>query len=290
MPATLTDLNPTTAAAGELLTLVGSGFAAGARVIYAGQVITVSDVTPTVVSESEIRSIVPDILRDVAGDYQVSVANVAEDPSNALALELYALPPVETVYPLCTLAALKLALGVAPTETADDAKYQELINIASTAISGYCGRQFRLLPYSESYDGDGTGLLRLKNTPIVAVTALSIGGEAVPESDFSVYDEYLRCDDDGEYSARLRSSSRVFPLGRKNIAVTYTAGYAAVPAEISHACILQISYLVNTLTRQGIVTEGNTIAGVQTTFSSGLLAPAVRALCNRYRRQKVAVV
>lgn len=290
MPSTLIALNPSTVAAGELLLLAGSGFVAGARVIYTGTSITVSDVSATVVSETEIRSVVPDVLRDQAGNFHVTVANPAEDPSNALAVELYSLPPVEGAYPLCTLLSLKNALGVSPTETADDAKYQQLINMASAMLAGYCGRQFRVSSFSEILDGDGSPILRLRNTPIIAVNSLLVDGEALPATDYSVYDEYLMCGSDGDYNARLRSSGRVFPEGRKNIEVAYMAGYSVIPAEIVHACVLQVSYLMNTLTRQGITSDGNTTAGVQTAFSQGLLAPAVRAICNRYRRPKVAVV
>ena len=288
MPVVITALNPSAAAAGDLLTISGSALSAVTAVIYAGPTITVTDVVP-VAEADQVRSVVPEILRQASGEFLVSVIAGAEE-SNQLPLDLENLPPVEAVYPLATLADVKSALGVDSAETADDAKYQRLIRDASATIAGYCQRQFRVLDYQERYDGDGSPLLRLRHTPIVSVQSLSIDGTVVPSTDYSVYDEFLQCVNEADYSARLRTSGRIFPEGTLNVLVSYSAGYAVVPAEINHACVLQVSYLMNTLTRQGIVNEGNTTAGVQTSFSEGTLAPAVRSICNRYRPRKVAAV
>lgn len=290
MPTTLTALNPTTAAAGDTLTLVGSGFAAGIRVEYSTALVSVTDPTPELVNAAELRSVVPDLLQGLAGELSVKVCNPGEEVSNALLISLLAQPQVETVFRLCSLAALKAALGLTASEDYADARYLTLVEMASSSIAGYCEREFRVLSYVEACDGDGSGLLRLANTPIVAVTALSIEGETIPPAEVKVSPEFIRMEGDLDYSARLRSSGRVFPEGIQNITVAYTAGYAAVPAEISHACILQVAYLVNTLNKQGLVSEGNTTAGVQTALAQGLLAPAVKSICNRYRRPKVMAI
>lgn len=290
MPTTLTALNPMTASAGEPLTLVGSGFAAGIRVDYSTALVSVTDPTPELVNSAELRSVVPDLLQGLAGDVSVSVCNPEEEPSNVLIFGLLAQPPVQGVFRLCSLAGLKAALGLAASEDDSDARYSALIEMASSSITAYCEREFQVAAYVEACDGDGTGLLRLAHTPIVAVSALSIDGSAVPLSEVKVSPEFIQLEGDLDYSARLRSSGRVFPEGIQNITVAYTAGYTAVPAEISHACILQVAYLMNTLTKQGLVNEGNTTAGVTTAFAQGLLAPAVRSICNRYRRPKVMAI
>jgi hypothetical protein len=290
MPTTITALNPTTASAGAPLTLVGSGFAQGIRVEYSTALVSVTDPMPELVNSAELRSVVPDLLQGLAGEVSVKVCNPDEEVSNALLINLLAQPQVETVFRLCSLAALKSALGLMASEDNADARYLTLIEMASSSIAGYCERWFKVESYVEACDGDGTGLLRLAHTPIVSVSALSIDGASVPLTEVRVSPEFIQFDGDGEYSPRLRSAGRVFPDGIQNITVAYTAGYTAVPTEISHACILQVAYLVNTLNKQGLVSEGNTTAGVQTALAQGLLAPAVKSICNRYRRPKVMSV
>ena len=290
MPSTLTALNPTTASAGETVTLVGSGFAAGIRVEYSTALVSVTDPTPDLVNSAELRSVVPDLLQGLAGEASVKVCHPDEEVSNALLISLLAQPQVETVFRLCSLAALKAALGLTASEDEADTRYTALIELASSSIAAYCEREFKVSSHVEACDGDGSGLLRLAHAPILSVSALSIDGAAIPLAEVKVSPEFIQLAGNLDYSERLRSWGRIFPEGIQNITVAYTAGYTVVPAEISHACILQVAYLINTLTKQGVVSEGNTTAGVNTAFAQGLLSPAVRSICNRYRRPKVMAI
>ena len=127
-------------------------------------------------------------------------------------------PIVEEVQPLCTLSLLKAVLGVSVEETLDDPKLQALIGKASTQIAAYCGRDFAVVEVEdELQDGDDSPLLTLARTPILAVTALSIDGQAVDVAEVKVYPNYIRFEDSGEYNPRLRSSNRIFPGGAQNI-------------------------------------------------------------------------
>jgi hypothetical protein len=192
---------------------------------------------------------------------------------------------------LCTLAELKAFLGVAAEETADDARYGELIKTASAQIIGYCGRSFEIVAVeNELHDGDGTEELRVDLTPIAAVAALSIDGQAESVSELAIYHTMVAFKDSGTYNARLRSTGRVFPIGRQNVSISYLAGYAAVPREIVDMCKLQVVHLMNVGTKQGIVSETNQVAQATTTYSDKALAPFVRATCSRYRRTRMAAV
>ncbi|GIU80179.1 MAG: hypothetical protein KatS3mg005_3417 [Bryobacteraceae bacterium] len=287
MAALLTSLSPTPARPGEWLTLSGSGFLPGVRVDYRAANVSASDTNPQLVSSSELRSIVPDLFQGMSGQLLVSVLNPGDDPTNELALDIAANPDVAQTFPLVSLGQLKSALGLRLDDESQDDRFRQLILLASAAIAGYCEREFRVLEYAESYDGDGTSVLRLRHTPIIEVLALSIFGQLVPVSEVKVTPEFLQFEDAGSYEARIRAMARYFPAGVQNIQVSYRAGYEQVPAEIAQACILQVSYLMNTLAKQGVANEGNTTAGVQTAFQQGLLAPAARVLANRYRRPKV---
>lgn len=192
---------------------------------------------------------------------------------------------------LCSLEDVKTFLGVAQDETLDDNKLSAMIEGASAQIAGECAREFSAQQISgELADGDGTNLLRLASTPILEVTALEIAGEPVPVSEVKVYPEYVKLSEDGEYQPRLRASARIFPRGTQNISVSYRAGYETIPPEIRHACVLQVAHLMNTANKQGVVSEGNAAAGVNTAYAQAQLAPAVRAICSRFRRPRVGVI
>lgn len=290
MAALLSSVSPSTAAAGAVIVISGSGFAAGARVDYRSEFGAASDTNPVLVSAGELHSTVPDLLQGMAGRVQVSVVNPGQDPSNELALDVAGLPSIGAVEPLCALGSFKAALGIRLDDASQDARFRHLIAMASAAIIGYCGRDFSLHEYTESYDGDGTGLLRLRHTPIVELISLSIDGSTVPTSDVKVYSEFIAFDEEADYDARLRGTARLFPAGAQNVLVSYRAGFVTVPTEISHACILQAAYLMNTMAKQGIANEGNSQAGVQTAYVQGWLEPAARTLANRYRRTKASVI
>src|SRR5207302_1144807 len=80
--------------------------------------------------------------------------------SNEADYALAAWPPVEQVYPLCSLGGLKAILGIPPTETGDDSKYLALIQAASATINRETGLDFRQAVLTgELQDGDSSPLL-----------------------------------------------------------------------------------------------------------------------------------
>lgn len=192
---------------------------------------------------------------------------------------------------LCTVAQVKAVLGVASDETSEDAKLAALISLASAQIRSYCRRDFAAVTVTaERYDGDGSAMLTLASTPILEVTALAIDGQAVGLAEVKVYPSYIRFEDSGEYNPRLRASCRVFPAGALNVSVSYRAGFAAVPADIANACVLQTVHLLNTVPKLGIVSETSSVAQATTAYSQGPLTPAARIVCNRYCRAEVIAV
>lgn len=291
MPAILTSIAPAAGKPGTNATISGSGFEPGCRARFAQGALTAT-VAPTVIAAGQIQVTVPNLLQGLAGAVLVSVVlSGEEEASNEIDFTIASLLDIETAAPLCSLGGLKCVLGVAPNETFDDAKYQELINRASAAIIGACGKDFRQhIIVGELHDGDGSGLLDLNQTPILSVSALSIDGQAVDVSEIKVYPQYLRLLDGDEYQPRLRAHTRVFSRGVQNVSVSYTAGYASIPIRIVEACCLQVVFLQNVGNKQGVSSESNQVAQTSTIYSEAALAPAVRDICSRYRKTRVGVV
>lgn len=289
--ATLNSLDPTTVEPGDVLTLNGADFEAGAVVEYMAAGFSAQDAAPTILSAIAMTSIVPDVLLGLSGEVQVSVKNPAALGSNWLVFTMTAVPDVEESTPLCSVGAVRRLLAIGASETVDNTRLRYLIEVASSQIRGHCRTDFVLETHTdEKYDGDGTSMLELRGTPIAAVAALSIDGQAVDLAELKVYPNYIAFEDSGEYNPRLRASERIFPAGRQNIQVTYSEGYAKIPRSVSDACALQVVFIINTSQKQGVETEGNQSQGVNTTWSQDQLAPAVREALRQYRKVKVKVV
>jgi len=141
----------------------------------------------------------------------------------------------------CTKEDVSDFCGVATSDMKDSWS-----RIVEGLIDEHTGSRFDAVhTYTEAYDGDGTNTLILNNAPIVSVTSVSIDDVALQSSDYVVYSSgYIRLVS-SNYGAldRALGSGSVFPVGRQNIDVVYTANAATVPAYVQLAAILAISEL-----------------------------------------------
>ncbi len=249
-----------------------------------------ADALANVVSATEIRSTIPDVLAGRAGSVLVSVSTPAGQMSEQLSVALAETPSVEYVRVLASRSTVKAMLGIASTETFDDTKLDALIRAASVQVASECQRKFDLVNHVELYDGDGTPSLMLRHTPVVAVNGVTIEGQSIPVEEISIGSGWVRFEDTGDYNPRLRSSARVFPRGVRNIQVDYQAGYALIPADINLACQMQCAFLYTQMAKQGLVSEGNSNAGVTTAYLNEPLTPAAKRICMRYKASRLGVI
>jgi hypothetical protein len=275
---------------GSELILHGSGFAAGSTVHYISDQWSMADAMATVVNATEIRSTIPDVLAGSAGSVWVSVSSPDGQTSGRLSIDLAETAAVEFVRLLASRSTVKAMLGIAASETFDDAKLDALIRAASVQVASECQRKFDLVNYVELYDGDGTPSLMLRHAPVAAVNSVLIDGAAAPLEEISIGSGWIRFEDTGDYNPRTRASMRVFSRGVRNIQVDYQAGYALIPADINLACQMQCAFLYTQITKQGLVSEGNSNAGVTTAYLNEPLTPAAKRICMRYKTTKLGVI
>jgi hypothetical protein len=129
----------------------------------------------------------------------------------------------------------------------DDTLISSLITSVSAEILQQIGRgAIVTASYTETRDGTGTSTMALKYFPITAVASLKIDTTLVQPSPDGVqpgfvFDDYvLKLVGVPPYlnsggSVQLWTAPWVFRCGKMNIVVNYTAGYAAVPADLSQA-------------------------------------------------------
>jgi hypothetical protein len=115
----------------------------------------------------------------------------------------------------CTLADVKAALRLAPSDTTEDALLENAIEAASRRIDGYCGTFF--------YQKQSTVELFTRFPYVCQIPDLALSSIT------------LRTDDNGD-------GAKTFPLlydpNRPAIQLTGTFGYASVPDDVREACVL----------------------------------------------------
>jgi hypothetical protein len=187
---------------------------------------------------------------------------------------------------LVTLDAVKQDLNI--TNTNDDAQLKRLITEISAWILNQMNRGAILqASYTERRSGTGGDQIQTKYFPIISVESLSVNGIAVPSSPDSVQPGFVfdglsifmlggTCLNDGSLHPGQ------FWRGRQNVQISYTAGYATVPADIERAVIDQIVFTFRRLPKLGTITQS--MGGVTTaTFSQKDTAPGVTGVINQYR-------
>jgi hypothetical protein len=95
---------------------------------------------------------------------------------------------------------------------------QQYVDSAENIVNNYLGYSPTLHKYTHYFNGTGDGELQLKARPIQGIISMEINGESVPVTE-------LRFDKDSEFIC----FDKIFPLGKRNITVEYTAGYGTVP-------------------------------------------------------------
>src|SRR5262249_16702315 len=140
----------------------------------------------------------------------------------------------------------------------DDALLARLITAASQFIQAWLGRQIAPADWIEIRDGTGGQRLVFANTPVTAVLSLTIDGLAIPPAPRG-----------GGFGAgyvfgagELDLRGYVFTRRARNVVVSYTAGYEAVPAELAQACIELVCLRYRERSRVGEVSK--TLGGGET--------------------------
>ena len=181
---------------------------------------------------------------------------------------------------LISMADVKAYLG-GDLQSNDDAVLARLISAASAFFVTACARPILERSYSELYDGKGNGRLYLRQTPVTAVTALSIDDVPVPRATIP-----------GEPGWRLNGNiillfGHWFHRGLMNVAVTYTAGYPAPPADVAEAVMELVGLRYRGRDRLGKISEG--LGGMATTaYAQKDVSPFVASVIVRYAKANLA--
>jgi len=148
---------------------------------------------------------------------------------------------------IVTLAQAKEQLKIVDTNTNEDTVLEGYINDISSAVELYCKRKFASQSItSELHDGDGTRFLYPRYFPVQQLST-----EANPSDAQKLASLQYRDSPDGDWTDIETDINRVFldtgdnawrsfielyveyfPVGRRNISLTYKAGYTTIPTDV----------------------------------------------------------
>ena len=188
------------------------------------------------------------------------------------------------------LEDMKNFLGV--TGDDDNDLLIALINGSSGFVEAYTDRKLKSTSYDKDdsddrkftwYDGDNTGKLFLREYPVTAVSAVEVSGAtiaAASSTDYYGSTGYLLYRDRGEVFYE-----NGFDLGKQNVRVSYTAGYAATDREwyeLQDLCRSLVGWTYNNRQHLGFKSErllnyAYTRSDIRETWQKQML--------NRYRRK-----
>lgn len=166
---------------------------------------------------------------------------------------------------LTTVQAVKDHLaGKVTVPTEHDAMLEVIVNAVSEEIEGDCGRHFETAARTETYSGRGDYRLRLKNRPVTAVTSVKVGTVTVTD--------YTTESESGILVRKDGDKIGTWPLGVRNIEVTYTAGYVlpkaasgrTLPWAVELAALLLAAAEYTLRDKAGL--RGETFEGLTLTF------------------------
>lgn len=186
------------------------------------------------------------------------------------------------------LIQLSQALSFLGLSTDTNSIVASSISAASTSIQTWIGYQIAEATYTKTFNGPGGDRLLLPDRPVISVSAvtidtISIPACAMPSPGFLADSKFVYVN--GCYR---------FCRGVQNVTVSYSAGYAIVPADIQQACLNWVAMLYATVGQDFIpgankLRAGDTeidFAALTTKLkdSTLLLPPTIATALMPYRR------
>lgn len=175
---------------------------------------------------------------------------------------------------LTTVAAVAAFLSQDPAQ--DASLLQNLVSAVSVFIQSWTGCVFAPADYSEIRNGNGREGLAFTYGPVTAVISVSIDGQTIAAS------AGWPCAGYSFDESTLHLSGSCFTRGRRNVQITYSAGYTTIPLDVAQACIELVAVHYKLRDKSGLVSEA---AMQQTTNYLQTDMPAsARVMLNPYRR------
>lgn len=179
---------------------------------------------------------------------------------------------------LTTRTKCKRALGIPDGVTTHDDFIDTLLEVADQQILAYTGMAAltQTTVSSEGYDimMEATDEITLRNFPVSSVASVVSSGSTLSTDSYYV--------ENNSGAIRLVSQGSFFPQGKQTVKVTYTYGFATVPADLSHAATIVVCGHFNRNRHAGMRSE--MMNQYMYRLENSALPSGAVALLARYRR------
>ena len=195
---------------------------------------------------------------------------------------------------LCTLSDLTSYLGDSSISATSLTALSFLITQVSGWAQGFTERNLTgIQAYTFTADGQGSDAIFLPEGPVTGVTSVSVDGTAIPASPGSPTYGFLASDCD------VALIGGYFPRGRRNVVITYTAGYSytftpgaggnaaldvltGTPADLRWAVIETVALRFKRRASLGKNSEG--ITGQSTSYDNSITPKDALAIFQKYKK------
>ena len=161
----------------------------------------------------------------------------------------------------------------------DVAVLTAIVAAANAAVLSYLNRNIEAADYTERYDGTNSDVLVPDNLPILSVDTVKVNGRVLSRTDLSQL-PWNGYDFDGN-SIFLHGGEK-FYRGRRNVEVTYRAGFNEVPEGVKQAGVYIASQMYKRRDRIGVTSKS--IGPETISYSTNDLDASAKMLLNDYRR------
>lgn len=179
---------------------------------------------------------------------------------------------------LSTLENVKSYLGRTGM-VGDDPLLSRLLNVASKWFEIQVERTILSATYTDTTLGSGARSMVTKHYPVQTVTSVLVNGDVIPQAILATDTGWRQL---GSVIALKGSRFTEDAL----VEITYTAGFATVPADVEQAVIEITADLFKYKDRQGVMSSTNG-TGSTTSYAPSALSPFVQSVIDAYKRPGV---
>lgn len=165
---------------------------------------------------------------------------------------------------------------------------EAVIEGVSALFSDMVDCDFNSATYTaEAIDGSGTPWLYLPHWPVtVFTTCVEDGATLTKDTDFYV-DYDLGIMDKPKYGWPTANYQSRWTTSKAGVVNTYTAGYAAVPADVKLACLMEVGRLYEIAQKKMFGESTRSLEGVSVTINTDELMPSTLSTLGRYVRVRI---
>jgi len=184
-----------------------------------------------------------------------------------------------------TVANVKTFLNQDVLTTAQNSTISALILLIDGVISNYCGWAMLAKDYEEKkFNGNGDTELDLGVYPVNSVEEVLIYDDLTYTVFEDVTADIVAAEDEGVLL--FKDGSTVFTLGRRNISISFNAGFAEeeMPDDLKYAASYLVAIEYTKIDKETLGVSAQKFNNLEEKFESDDLPMLVKRVLDRYRK------